>query len=366
MSTSDRGKNHRRERNLYERKQIISLSVVLLSVLVVLLSATLYRNAAAGLKTESQKAADRTLVNVESQVNNSVSESLEEKGVGSKASEQTLWQSAALSITETSQQSTEPTIERTTEGTTEQTTEETSEQTTEETTEATTGETTRFLLNLDAYKPGDVIPEDRINKDNLDAYFVSYKISRDGAVFSRINGKSWQDNDNISLSDLRYIQMPHYNFDGNVQLGELIVNVSIEDSIIAIFKELFLNKYQIEKMFLIDNYWVGEGEASDSNSIDHNNTSAFCYRPATGGGSLSKHSYGRAIDINPQQNPYVSYSTGQPKWSHSNANDYIARDTGLAHVITHDDLAYKLFNKYGYTWGGDWTNPKDYQHFVMQ
>ena len=26
-------------------------------------------------------------------------------------------------------------------------------------------------------------------------------------------------------------------------------------------------------------------------------------------------------------------------------------------------LAYKLFAKHGFRWGGDWNNPKDYQHF---
>ncbi|MCI7321908.1 MAG: M15 family metallopeptidase [Lachnospiraceae bacterium] len=28
-----------------------------------------------------------------------------------------------------------------------------------------------------------------------------------------------------------------------------------------------------------------------------------------------------------------------------------------------DDQCYKLFTKYGFTWGGDWKNSKDYQHF---
>ena len=87
------------------------------------------------------------------------------------------------------------------------------------------------------------------------------------------------------------------------------------------------------------------------------------YRPATGSSKLSKHSYGRAIDINPQQNPYVSYSSGSPVWSHENANDYIDRTTGLPHVITENDVCYQIFTKYGFTWVGSWTNIKDYQHF---
>ena len=31
--------------------------------------------------------------------------------------------------------------------------------------------------------------------------------------------------------------------------------------------------------------------------------------------------------------------------------------------ITHEDLCYKLFTEHGFTWGGDWENVKDYQHF---
>lgn len=252
------------------------------------------------------------------------------------------------------------------EKTEEETAPETEESTEENTEEATAEEAPVFLENLDAYRPKDVIPEEKIDRENLSKYFVSYKISREGSVFRRINGKSWQENNNIALSDLRYIQMPFYDFSGNVRLGEMIVNGAIADDVIAVFKELFLQKYQIEKMELIDNYWLGDGDSSDTNSVEHNNTSAFCYRTATDSGSLSRHAYGMAIDINPQQNPYVSYSSGKPEWSHGNANDYIARDTGLPHVITHEDAAFRLFQQYGFLWGGDWENPKDYQHFEMR
>ena len=51
------------------------------------------------------------------------------------------------------------------------------------------------------------------------------------------------------------------------------------------------------------------------------------------------------------------------QWSHDNADDYIDRDTGLPHVITHDDLCYQLFKAHGFDWGGDWKTMKDYQHF---
>ena len=39
--------------------------------------------------------------------------------------------------------------------------------------------------------------------------------------------------------------------------------------------------------------------------MEANNTSAFNYREITGGGRLSNHAYGRAIDINILLNPYI-------------------------------------------------------------
>lgn len=219
------------------------------------------------------------------------------------------------------------------------------------------------LENLSGLKPGTVLKPEQIDFDNPERYFMSWEIEEGDNLYERINGKSYRLNKHVPLSSLRYLKMPHYNFDGQIQVGEMIINKDIQEDVFSIFGELFEMKYQIQSMYLVDNYWTGDPETSDSESIDDNNTSAFCYREISGGGNLSNHAYGRAIDLNPQQNPYVSYSKGSPKWYHSNADDYIARDTGLPHVITHEDPAYRLFTKYGFRWGGDWSNPKDYQHF---
>ena len=222
---------------------------------------------------------------------------------------------------------------------------------------------TAKLESLSGLAPGTVLDPAQLDFNRLDSYFMSWKIEEGDNLHARIDGKSYRENPYVPLSSLRYLKMPHYNFEGQIQVGEMIVNKDIQEDVFSIFKELFRAKYQIQSMYLIDDYWTGNAEDSDTASIDANNTSAFCYREISGGGNLSNHAYGKAIDLNPQQNPYVSYSTGSPKWDHSNADDYIARDTGLPHVITHSDLAYRLFTERGFRWGGDWKNPKDYQHF---
>ena len=209
---------------------------------------------------------------------------------------------------------------------------------------------------------GEVISNDEII--NIDKYFTSSVIERNSEVFNRINGRSYRDNDDITLEDLRYLTIPYYNFEQQVILGEMIVNKDIQEDVVDIFKELFNNKYEINSIKLIDDYWQDgyDGNIADNRSIEANNTSCFCYRKATGGESISNHGYGRAIDINPQQNPYVE--NGQN--THRNADEYVNnRYVGEPHVIvaSDEDICYSIFTKHGFTWGGNWLNPIDYQHF---
>ena len=218
-----------------------------------------------------------------------------------------------------------------------------------------------IVANWETIPVGTVMDASNIDFNNLDYYFVTYEISDE--VYNYINGKTYQDNPYVALSDLRYMKLLYYNFNHELEVGELIVAADLQEDYRGIFMELFVEEYEIQSMYLPDRYWTGDPTTTDSASIDVNNTSCFMYRPAEGSSKLSMHSYGRAIDINPQQNPYVSYSSGEPVWFHENADDYIDRTTGLPHVITEDDICYQIFTKYGYSWGGAWNNIKDYQHF---
>lgn len=182
-------------------------------------------------------------------------------------------------------------------------------------------------------------------------------------IRASMQGKSMKSNASVKFDDLRYLTIPHYDFDYNVTTGHLVVAAPLAEEVLDIFAELFDAKYPIERMELIDKY-----NADDFTSIEYNNTSAFNYRPvSTGTGKLSNHAFGRAIDINPQQNPYV-YSNGTG--AHENAREFWKRDISKwsreidrAAYIGNDTVIYRIFKKYGWTWGGDWSSAKDYQHF---
>lgn len=221
----------------------------------------------------------------------------------------------------------------------------------------------RTMFSDENFRPGDIITEETAIT-NMNYYFDIHEIMEGDSVFQRINGKSYRENDDIALNQLRYLTLLHYNFNHEVQVGEMIVNAQLADDVIKMFKELFQNEYEIESIRLIDDFWEEgmDGNDADYASIEVNNTSAFNYRPVSGGGNLSQHALGRAIDINPQQNPYV---TSGGEYSHANAAPYIDRTSGDPHVIvgSENDIGYSTFTKYGFSWGGAWSNPIDYQHF---
>jgi hypothetical protein len=180
-------------------------------------------------------------------------------------------------------------------------------------------------------------------------------------IKERITGKSYpatSDNIQISYDDLAYLHVLYYDFDNNIQEGELICNKEIAQDLLEIFGELYNNQYQIEKIHLVDDY-----NADDEASMADNNTSCFNYRVISGTDRISNHSYGKAIDINPLYNPYVTNRNGTENISPSNATAYADRTANFDHKIDTEDLCYKLFIQHGFTWGGDWKNSKDYQHF---
>ena len=198
--------------------------------------------------------------------------------------------------------------------------------------------------------------------DSLSFYFTVNEI--DGKIIQRIEGKSWPSDAGISTEDLRYLKVLHYNYNHEIQVGELIVNAKIAEDCKNIFQELFLQEYEIQSMYLIDNYWTGDSVSSDTVSIEQNNTSAFNYRVVPGTKKLSNHAAGFAVDINPLQNPYVKYNNdGEFAKYYKDMEQYTDRTSGKAHMITHEDVCYQTFKKYGFTWGGDWNSSKDYQHF---
>ena len=174
-------------------------------------------------------------------------------------------------------------------------------------------------------------------------------------------GHSYRDGCPVPLRDLRYLNLTYRGFDGRDHTGELIVHKSVAKEVTRIFGDLYKMKYPIRKMRLASDYG-----GSDWKSIEADNTSAFNCRPATGSKKWSRHAFGKAIDLNPLENPYVS-RTGRIRHKASlkfrerkRKNPFKAEYRA---VLLPGDPAVKAFKKRGWRWGGDWRTIKDYQHF---
>ena len=177
-------------------------------------------------------------------------------------------------------------------------------------------------------------------------------------IFAKMQGTSYKEDCTVPREDLRYVHVRHMGFDGEAKDGELVVNKAIADDVLAIFEELYKADYPIEKVRHVDEY-----DADDEASMSDNNSSAFNFRFISHTTRISRHGLGMAVDINTRYNPYVKTVDGKLSIEPANGADYVDRSKDFPHKIDHEDLCYKLFKEHGFTWGGDWTHSKDYQHF---
>ncbi len=174
-------------------------------------------------------------------------------------------------------------------------------------------------------------------------------------------GNSHKDNCPVVLKDLRYLNLEYLNFKGETKVGELIVHKSVATEIVDIFKTLFETKYPIERIELVSNY-----NGNDWNSIEVNNTSAYNCRFVEGTKRWSRHAYGKAIDINPIQNPFISKKgkiSHKASFLHTKREHKDLNSPKDKARILKSDIIVKTFKNYGWIWGGDWITIKDYQHF---
>jgi len=175
------------------------------------------------------------------------------------------------------------------------------------------------------------------------------------ALRHRLYGSSWHPGCPVPMSGLRYLRVGYWGFDRRRHKGEMVVAASAVPAVREAFARLFAARFPIRRMRLVDDYG-----ASDSRSIDHDNTSAFNCRNVTGGSGWSEHAYGRAIDIDPIENPYV-YPGGRV--THAASRPYVDRSRHRRGMAYPGDVLVRAFTAVRWGWGGDWPPPTDYQHF---
>ena len=170
-----------------------------------------------------------------------------------------------------------------------------------------------------------------------------------------MTGLSWHRGCPVALDDLRLVRARHWGFDARVHTGRLVVNRDVARPVLGVLRRLYSARFPIRRMVPVDAYG-----ASDFRSIEADNTSAFNCRHVEGTTRWSEHSYGRVIDLNPIENPYV---TAAGTTSHPASRPYLRRALYRPGMAVEGGAAVRAFEAVGWGWGGRWSGDRDYQHF---
>jgi len=170
-------------------------------------------------------------------------------------------------------------------------------------------------------------------------------------------GASWRAGCPVGPDQLRRVTVTYVDFEGRPQTGALVVHADTVDAVQSVFRRLFDARFPIRRIEPVDRYG-----GSDDASMAADNTSGFNCRNAVrsdGVEEWSSHAYGRAIDVNPVENPYVLGATvlppeGAPFTDRANLRPGMAVAGGPL---------VEAFAAAGWQWGGRWTGAPDYQHF---
>lgn len=175
-------------------------------------------------------------------------------------------------------------------------------------------------------------------------------------VKQRMTPSVWRPGCPVPLNRLRRVVVTHHDFRGRTRRGIVVVNVDVAARVLRAFRLMYEAGVPIRRMRPIEAYG-----GDDFRSIEADNTSAFNCRAATGSSRWSQHAYGRAIDVNPIENPYVSGGST----SHRASVPFLDRTRVRPGMAVEGGPMVAAFDAVGLQWGGRWSGTKDYQHFSV-
>jgi hypothetical protein len=169
-----------------------------------------------------------------------------------------------------------------------------------------------------------------------------------------MRGSSWHPGCPVGLDRLRLVGVTYWGFDREAHHGRLVVHRRVAHAVARAFGRIYTARFPIRHVRLVDRYG-----ANDKRSMHADNTSGFNCRYRNGVCcTWSMHAYGKAIDIDPVENPEI-WSGGV---SPPNGADHVDRSQHRRGMIHRGDAVCSAFHAIGWAWGGRWRSP-DYQHF---
>lgn len=169
----------------------------------------------------------------------------------------------------------------------------------------------------------------------------------------------------VGCERLSLVKFDYLDFNGRLHDdGEVVVMDAVAKHVLHIFTTLRDMRFPLANAGLMNQY-----EGNDDASMTDNNTSAFDTREIAGGGPISLHAYGLAIDVNPIQNPFAKRLGASLTFSPPAGVDYANRLNDRPGKLFRPGMAEAVIDVFAndgfLIWGGYWDDPIDYQHFEV-
>ncbi len=167
---------------------------------------------------------------------------------------------------------------------------------------------------------------------------------------------SWRPGCPVAPARLRRIRLTYWGFDARAHTGALVVHAEVAGDAVRVFRRLYAARFPIRRLRPVDAYG-----GDDRRSMAADNTSGFNCRYVVGPGPRrwSAHAYGKAIDVNPVENPYLERGNVHPAAGAA----YVNRANVRPGMAVPGAVLVCAFEQAGWSWGGRWSRTPDYQHF---
>jgi hypothetical protein len=155
----------------------------------------------------------------------------------------------------------------------------------------------------------------------------------------------------VPPADLRKVWVTYIDFYGVSHQGSIVVHRTIATRTQRAFQALYRMRFRIQGMSPMT---LNAPYISDMGAV----TSGYNCRTVNGSKTWSQHAYGKAVDVNPVQNPMVRGTYIDP----TGGSSFLGRGAyrrGMMHAAG----AVRAFTGNGFSWGGRWRNLKDAMHF---
>jgi len=164
---------------------------------------------------------------------------------------------------------------------------------------------------------------------------------------------SWRPGCPVGPPDLRAVRFPHWRPDGTVASGVLVVHRDVVPAVVALVRAAWGTRFPIVQARPVDDFG-----GSDDASMAADNTSAFNCRTVAGTTTWSRHADGRAVDVNPVENPYVRGEQVDPPAGRA----YLDRADVRPGMLAEGGAVVDAADRLGWGWGGRWSSGQDHQH----